>query len=174
MRLSKFEFASLLSSSIRSILHHSTNATSIEMLKNTSSAGRVNFLRTHRFELSCIFRKTKLAKRRSAELSAALPNYFAERAAMQQRELNELFRVGRRYLLIGILVLVVCLFGSQMARAHLGTGPMENVIAESLILVGWVANWKPIETFLYDWWPFKRRRDLYRRLAQAPVDIKPT
>ena len=35
---------------------------------------------------------------------------------MQQRELNELFRVGRRYLLIGILVLVVCLFGSQMAR----------------------------------------------------------
>ena len=93
---------------------------------------------------------------------------------MQQRELNELFRVGRRYLLIGILVLVVCLFGSQMARAHLGTGPMENIIAESLILVGWVANWKPIETFLYDWWPFKRRRDLYRRLAQAPVDIKPT
>ena len=93
---------------------------------------------------------------------------------MQQRELNELFRVGRRYLLIGILVLIVCLFGSQMARTHLGGGPMENVIAESLILVGWVANWKPIETFLYDWWPFKRRRDLYRRLAQAPVDIKPT
>ena len=113
-------------------------------------------------------------KAQERELSAALPNYFAERAAMQQRELNELFRVGRRYLLIGILVLIVCLFGSQMARAHLGTGPMENVIAESLILVGWVANWKPIETFLYDWWPFKRRRDLYRRLAQAPVDIKPT
>ena len=137
MRLSKFEFASLLSSSIRSILHHSTNATSIAMLENTSSAGRVNFLRKHPFELSCIFRKTKLAKRRSADFSAALPNYFAERAAMQQRELNELFRVGRRYLRFGILVLGVCLFGSQMARAHLVTGPMENVIAESCIS-GWL------------------------------------
>ncbi len=107
-------------------------------------------------------------------LSAALANYFAERAAMQQRELNELFRVGRRYLLIGSLVLIACLLGSQMARTHLGTGPMEDVLAESLILVGWVANWKPIETFLYDWWPFKRRRDLYRRLARAPVEIRPT
>lgn len=107
-------------------------------------------------------------------LATTLANYFAERAAMQQRELNELFRVGRRYLLIGTLVLIVCLLGSQMARRHLGTGPMEGVVAESLILVGWVANWKPIETFLYDWWPFKRRRDLYRRLARATVDIRPT
>lgn len=106
-------------------------------------------------------------------LGAALANYFAEQAATQQRELNELFRVGRRYLLIGSLVLIACLLGSQMARTHLGTGPMEGVVAESLILVGWVANWKPIETFLYDWWPFKRRRDLYRRLAQAHVDIMP-
>jgi hypothetical protein len=113
-------------------------------------------------------------KARERGLSAALANYFAERASTQQRELNELFRVGRRYLLIGILVLVVCLLGSHMARTHLGSGPMASVIAESLILVGWVANWKPIETFLYDWWPLKRRRDLYRRLAQAPVDIKPT
>lgn len=107
-------------------------------------------------------------------LAITLANYFAERAATQQRELNELFRVGRRYLLIGTLVLIVCLLGSQMARRYLGTGPMEGVVAESLILVGWVANWKPIETFLYDWWPFKRRRDLYRRLARATVDIRPT
>lgn len=113
-------------------------------------------------------------KARERGLGAALANYFGERAAMQQRELNELFRVGRLYLLIGILVLVACLLGSQMARMYLGVGPMESVIAESLVLVGWVANWKPIETFLYDWWPLKRRRDLYRRLAQAAVDIKPT
>jgi hypothetical protein len=111
-------------------------------------------------------------KAQARGLSAALDNYFAERALMQQRDLNELFRVGRRDLLIGILVLIVCLVGSHMARTHLGPGPLASAIAESLILVGWVANWKPIETFLYDWWPLKRKRDLYRRLAHAPVDIK--
>jgi hypothetical protein len=108
----------------------------------------------------------------SRGLQSALANYFAERASMQQRDLNELFRMGRRYLLIGSVVLVACLFGSQMARTHLGPGPLSSIVAESLILVGWVANWKPIETFLYDWFPLKRRRDLYRRLAAATVEIK--
>ena len=37
---------------------------------------------------------------------------------------------------------------------------------------GWVANWKPIEIFLYDWWPLARRRDLYRRLAAARVEVR--
>jgi len=115
------------------------------------------------------------AEARKAEergLKAALANYFSERASMQQRDLNELFRIGWRYLSIGVPVLVICLVASQLARAHLGSGPIASAIAESLILVGWVANWKPIETFLYDWWPLKRRRDLYRRLAKAAVEIK--
>lgn len=38
-------------------------------------------------------------------------------------------------------------------------------------IVGWVANWKPLEIFLYDWWPLTRRRDLYRRLARAEISI---
>lgn len=105
-------------------------------------------------------------------LSTALANYFAERALAQQRDLNELFRVGRRYLLIGVPVLVLCLIGSQLAPTRLGTGPVATAVAESLVLLGWVANWKPIETFLYDWWPLKRRRDLYRRLASAAVEIR--
>lgn len=111
-------------------------------------------------------------KAEERRLSTALANYFAERALMQQRDLNELFRVGRRYLLIGVPVLVLCLIGSQLARTRLGTGPVASAIAESLVLLGWVANWKPIETFLYDWWPLKRRRDLYRRLASAAVEIR--
>lgn len=105
-------------------------------------------------------------------LKAALANYFAERAEIQQRDLNELFRNGRRYLLIGVPVLVVCLIASQVVRARFGRDPIGSAVAESLVLVGWVVNWKPIETFLYDWWPLKRRRDLYRRLAEAGVEIK--
>jgi hypothetical protein len=40
-------------------------------------------------------------------------------------------------------------------------------------LMDWVANWKPIEIFLYDWWPLARRRDLYRRLAATDVELRP-
>ena len=44
-------------------------------------------------------------------------------------------------------------------------------LEEGLIIVGWVANWKPLEIFLYDWWPLARRRNLYRRLAAAKVTV---
>lgn len=116
--------------------------------------------------------EVEAAKAHERRLDTAISHYFADRASMLERELRELFRIGRRYLSIGVAVLVVCLAASQLARAALGSGAMARVVEESLIIVGWVANWKPLETFLYDWWPLKRRRDLYRRLSDARISIK--
>lgn len=110
-------------------------------------------------------------KARERGLETAISNYFSERASALDRDLRELFRVGWRYLSIGVPVLIVCLIASQLARASTGSGPVVRAFEESLIIVGWVANWKPIETFLYDWWPIKRRRDLYLRLAKARLEI---
>jgi hypothetical protein len=45
-------------------------------------------------------------------------------------------------------------------------------VQESLIIVGWVANWRPIEIYLYDWWPIRRRRRLLARIAAAPVIVR--
>ena len=46
------------------------------------------------------------------------------------------------------------------------------MIEESFLILGWVANWRPLEIFLYDWWPVARRRDLYRRLSSASVETR--
>jgi hypothetical protein len=110
-------------------------------------------------------------KARAAGIEAAINHYFDYRAKAARSDLRELFRNGRRYLAIGFPILVICLFTSHWLRANFGEGPLSRTIEESLILVGWVANWKPIQTFLYDWWPVKRRRDLYRRLAKANCEI---
>ena len=101
-------------------------------------------------------------------LATEFSNYFAERAVMLERDLKEIFRNGWRYLSIGVPVLILCLVASQIARTIFDGGPLARR-GESLIIVGWVANWKPIETFLYDWWPLQR--DLYRGLANAVVEI---
>lgn len=116
--------------------------------------------------------KEEAEKAEKRGLDAALSNYFFERAATVDRDLRELFRLGRRFLMISIPILVVCLMASQVARAAFDAGPLASVIAESLVLLGWVANWKPIEIFLFDWLPLKRRRDLYRRLAVAETEVR--
>jgi hypothetical protein len=105
------------------------------------------------------------------QLSPALSRYFKYRADIVGRDLNELFRIGRKSLLIGMTVLAVCVLGSRAATVVLGGGNISRFMEESLIILGWVANWKPIEIFLYDWWPLARRRDLYRRLAAAHVEV---
>lgn len=105
-------------------------------------------------------------------LATALTNYFRVRADWFDRDRRELFRLGWRYLSIGMPVLVVCLLASQMVPRLIGTGPLADILRESLIILGWVANWKPLETFLYDWWPLKRRARLYRRIADAEVEIR--
>ena len=106
-------------------------------------------------------------------LPRALARFFAYRADVLGRDFNELFRVGRIALLVGLAVLGLCLAASQVVSAAAGESYLGRFIGESLVIVGWVANWRPIEIFLYDWWPLWRRRDLYRRLAAADVVIKP-
>jgi hypothetical protein len=107
------------------------------------------------------------------ELGEALRGYFSHRADAVQRELNELFRIGRRSLAIGASILVACLSLAHFAGGFLTESPFRRLVEESFLLLGWVANWRPLEIFLYEWLPPARRRDLYRRLAAANVELRP-
>jgi hypothetical protein len=111
---------------------------------------------------------TKAAK----ELANAFAQYFGYHAALLQHDLDELRADGRRFLAIGLTILVSCLVLSQVAARYLAEGPLRRLLEQSLPILGWVANWRPLEIILYDWWPLARRRDLYRRLAKASVEIK--
>jgi hypothetical protein len=75
-------------------------------------------------------------------------------------------------MLVGLPILALCLVAGQLVGYSQGAGAPASVIGESLLILGWVANWRPLEIFLYDWWPIIRRRALYRRLAAAKVEIR--
>jgi hypothetical protein len=106
------------------------------------------------------------------ELAEAFAHYFGYHADLLQHDLNELYRDGRRFLAIGMTILVSCIVLSQIAAGNLAEGPFRRLLEQGLPILGWVANWRPLEILLYDWWPLARRRDLYRRLANASVEIK--
>ena len=119
------------------------------------------------------FPETKAQTKVALELGAAFHRYFSYRADSLQRDLNELFRVGRRSLAIGVPILVVCLVAAHLAAGYLSEAPFQRLVEESFLILGWVANWRPLEIFLYDWWPLARRRDLYLRLSAATLESKP-
>jgi hypothetical protein len=119
------------------------------------------------------FPETEAQSKAARELGEAFRRYFSERAGVIQRDLKELFRVGRRSLGVGVSILIVCLVSAHLAGAYLIGTPFDRLVEESFLILGWVANWRPLEIFLYDWWPLARRRDLYRRLSAVTVELKP-
>lgn len=105
-----------------------------------------------------------------AKVEPAIHGYFAERVQVTRRELRTLFSVGRASLLIGLAFLAACTVASRLL-ANLGDEPFYRIGAFGLEIAGWVAMWRPIEIFLYDWWPILRQRRQYQRLARMPVSV---
>ena len=118
------------------------------------------------------FPETEAQTKAARELREAFRRYFSDHASATQREIKELFRIGRRSLGIGVTILIICLLSAHLAGSYLAESPLRPMVEESFLILGWVANWRPLEIFLYDWLPLARRRDLYHRLAAATVELK--
>ena len=112
--------------------------------------------------------RQKVAETRMNE---AIGEYFSRRCQEEERRLRQLFRLGRRSALIGIVFLAICIFASK-ALAALSANPLSEFVQEGLIIFGWVANWRPAEIFLYDWWPIRKQARLYARLSHMPIELK--
>jgi hypothetical protein len=102
-------------------------------------------------------------------LGDAIHGFFQERAEASRRTLRDLFRVGRTSLIIGLGFLAVTVGASDLIanRSH----GLAETVRQGLAIVGWVALWRPLEIFLYDWWPIRARIRLAERLAVMPVEV---
>lgn len=104
-------------------------------------------------------------------IPAAIANYFDYRALRSSRELTTLLRNGLVSLVIGLVFLAICLGTRSLIHR---AGGAHDLIAEGLLIMGWVAMWRPIELFLYDWWPIRRRQHRFLRAASLPVELRAT
>ena len=105
-------------------------------------------------------------------LGRAVRNYFGRRSAVMRQRLRQMFRRGRQSSVIGLAFLVVAVAASQLMMKVLQPGGVAEVLNQSLIIGGWVAMWRPLEIFLYDWWPLRSDRRRFERLAAMPVQLR--
>ena len=105
-------------------------------------------------------------------LADAVHEYFTRQSAASRRQLRELFGRGRVSLVIGLAFLAAAVMASQLIETVVHPGGMTELFRESLLIGGWVAMWRPLEVFLYDWWPIRAESRLYDRLAVMPVELR--
>jgi hypothetical protein len=101
----------------------------------------------------------------------AIRVHFARRAQLLRRELRQLIRRGLISLCIGLAFLATVFMFAQMIGRLMGESSWGRLFREGLLIVGWVAMWRPLEIFLYDWWPVLGEQRLYDRLSRIKVRI---
>lgn len=107
-----------------------------------------------------------------ASVQEAIRHYFAYRASINRLALRQLFNQGRTSLVIGVSFLSACLLVGELIARHAPLGAFRQIVREGLTIGGWVAMWRPMEIYLYDWWPLRRRGTLLDGLSRVDVDVQ--
>ena len=103
----------------------------------------------------------------AAVLRDAIHEFFTQRAQAYARRLRELFRVGRTSLVIGLVALTSAIALGDFLAALMKGSRIGEIVRESLTIGGWVSMWRPLEIFLYDWWPIRSETRLSERPARC-------
>ena len=106
-------------------------------------------------------------------LHAAVREHFGRRAGETRRKLRLLLRNGRLALVIGLAVVTASVVIGDLIETMLADRRIGSIIRESLLIGGWVAMWRPLEIFLYEWWPIRSEARLYDRLGAMTVRVRP-
>jgi len=113
----------------------------------------------------------KLELDHQALVEGAVHNYFGHLADLSRNDFRQLMKRGRSSLIIGLTVLVVTVMLSRWLSTY-EDWAFSRILQETVLIGGWVAMWRPMEIFLYDWWPLRRQRKDYERLRDMAVEVK--
>lgn len=105
----------------------------------------------------------------STSLVDSIRHYFSYGAWAQGQALKAMGRTAWISLVIGLSFLFACLAAREFLVPK--SGMIWPILQEGLLIIGWVAMWRPLELILYDWWPIWRRRQLYRYLTSIPIEF---
>ncbi len=115
--------------------------------------------------------KKRKHKVSNEEIQSAIKFYFDYNTKILKIKLKDLLAHGRKSLAIGTLFLIFCLIASELSNLYL-TGVISRIFAEGLMIVGWVAMWKPLDLLLYEWWPITKEIAIRQKIKDMAVKVK--
>ena len=95
--------------------------------------------------------------------------FFLAEREMNRAKVRATVRRAQVWLVAGALFLTLCIVGSQLVGS---AGLLQRSLKEGLIIIGWVAMWRPVDLLLYAWWPLLELDRLYRGLSTIPVEVR--
>lgn len=101
------------------------------------------------------------------DIVTAIHEHFALAHQQAERRYRYRRRIGRIALSAGLATLSIALLLRRLVES-IG-GPFGDVLAEGLLILAWVALWRPIETIGFDSWESREQRRLLATLSRVLV-----
>jgi hypothetical protein len=108
----------------------------------------------------------------STDLQTAVESYYGRLANSAQLALREHLWMGQLALFGGVAIFLLSMGARGILQGTLGHLP--PILDEGLIILAWLALWRPAEALIYGWVPFYRNRRLFERLAGIRVTVRLT
>lgn len=103
----------------------------------------------------------------AVDIAEAIHAHFRLLHAQALRRHRRRMRIARAAILGGLLVLAAALLLRTLIPWG---GTAGEVLAEGLLILAWVALWRPAEMALFDRWEDREQLRLLERLADVPVE----
>lgn len=101
-------------------------------------------------------------------IGAGLHQHFRLALTQAERRHRRRARVARAAILFGLGVLGVALLLRELVSDWAGAGG--EVLAEGLLILAWVALWRPAEMLIFDSWERREELRLLGELSRVPVE----
>ncbi len=104
------------------------------------------------------------------QIGAGLHRHFALAHAQALRRHRRRARIARVAMLFGVAVLGGALLLRALVSEWGGTGG--EILAEGLLILAWVALWRPAEMLIFDSWEQRSEHQVLSALSRAPLSLQ--
>ena len=107
-------------------------------------------------------------------IAATFDRYFNRHIQKQRHRLSDHFRQARKMFVLGFAFMMLCMLVRTFWVPE-DSSTLMSSIREGLLVIGWVAMWKPVEELIFNWWPIKdelRLWESFRRLRASIILYK--
>lgn len=105
-----------------------------------------------------------------ADIARAVAAHFRASHAKGEKQFVRRLRVGGTTLIVGLAVLAVAIVLRTLIRGA-SNGALAQGLGEGLLILGWVAMWRPVEILLFEHWESHLDHAVLDRLARIRVTV---
>jgi hypothetical protein len=131
-----------------------------------------NIPANEQIKLSVYLPADKVAQVDPAQLERTIRYHFQLQAEDKAEELKKTRRLGRKGLLLGFLVFLVCTLIGLALMNIFPSSRLIGTLEQSLVVFAWVLIWRPVEILTYDRWPLVSEYKKLQHLTQVQVTLK--